>query len=201
DLHVGEGDDDHGERPGRPRQPHGMCRSHGPSMPRSGRGRNANDMANPATRRSPREACGIMSPRTWGDGGGTRIGPRGGGALTGTFLGMKYCLPVMRRQGSGAIVNTASISGTAGDYGLSSYNAAKAGVINLTRSAAIENAKFGIRVNCVCPGTIDTRAPQLLGGDRADEIRRRQAAANPVARMGQADEIANAIFFLGSDES
>ena len=121
--------------------------------------------------------------------------------LTGTFLGMKYCLPVMRRQGSGAIVNTASISGTAGDYGLSSYNAAKAGVINLTRSAAIENAKHGIRVNCVCPGTIDTRAPQLLGGDRADEIRRRQAAANPVARMGQADEIANAIFFLASDES
>ena len=121
--------------------------------------------------------------------------------IRGTFLGMKYCLPVMRRQGSGAIVNTASISGTAGDYGLSSYNAAKAGVINLTRSAAIENAKHGIRVNCVCPGTIDTRAPQLLGGDRADEIRRRQAAANPVARMGQADEIANAIFFLASDES
>ncbi|HWM77300.1 MAG TPA: SDR family oxidoreductase, partial [Methylomirabilota bacterium] len=107
----------------------------------------------------------------------------------------------MRRQGNGAIVNTASISGTAGDYGLSSYNAAKAGVINLTRSAAIENAKYGIRVNCVCPGTIDTRAPQLLGGDRADEIRREQAAANPVARMGQADEIANAIFFLASDES
>src|SRR5712691_10684749 len=121
--------------------------------------------------------------------------------LTGTFLGMKYCLPVMRRQGNGAIVNTASISGTAGDYGLSSYNAAKAGVINLTGSAAIENAKYGIRVNCVCPGTIETRAPQLLGGDRADEIRREQAAANPVARMGQADEIANAIFFLASDES
>jgi meso-butanediol dehydrogenase/(S,S)-butanediol dehydrogenase/diacetyl reductase len=61
--------------------------------------------------------------------------------LTGTFLGMKYALPVMRRQGRGVIVNTASISGTAGDYGLSSYNAAKAGVINLTRAAAIENAR------------------------------------------------------------
>src|SRR2546426_5147478 len=102
--------------------------------------------------------------------------------LTGTFLGMKYCLPVMRRQGGGAIVNTASISGTAGDYGLSSYNAAKAGVINLTRSAAIENAKFGIRVNCVCPGTLATRAPQFLDDYRADGIRREQASANTLAR-------------------
>ena len=121
--------------------------------------------------------------------------------LTSVFLGMKYCLPVMRAQGAGAIVNTASISGTAGDYGLSSYNAAKAGVINLTRSAAIENARHGIRVNCVCPGTIDTRAPILLGGDRADEIRRAQAGVTPLGRMGEADEIAAAIVFLASDEA
>jgi meso-butanediol dehydrogenase/(S,S)-butanediol dehydrogenase/diacetyl reductase len=124
-----------------------------------------------------------------------------GVTLTGTFLGMKYCLPLMRRQGGGAIVNTASISGTAGDYGLASYNAAKAGVINLTRSAAIENARHGVRVNCVCPGTIDTRAPQLLGGDRADEIRREQAAVNPIARIGRAEEIASAILFLASDDA
>ena len=121
--------------------------------------------------------------------------------LTGAFLGMKYCLPVMRRQGGGVIVNTASISGMAGDYELSSYNAAKAGVINLTRSAAIENARHGIRVNCVCPGTIDTRAPELLGGARADEIRRMQAAMNPIGRMGQADEIASTICFLASDDA
>jgi meso-butanediol dehydrogenase/(S,S)-butanediol dehydrogenase/diacetyl reductase len=121
--------------------------------------------------------------------------------LTGTFLGLKHCLPVMRRQGGGAVVNTASISGTAGDYGLASYNAAKAGVINLTRSAAIENAAHGIRVNCVCPGAIDTRAFQLLGGARADEIRREQAAASPARRMGRAEEIASAILFLASDEA
>lgn len=121
--------------------------------------------------------------------------------LTSTFLGMKYCLPIMRKQGTGVIVNTASISGTGGDYGLSSYNAAKAGVINLTRSAALENAKHNIRVNCVCPGAINTRAAQILGKERADEFRRMQAAAHPLGRMGEPEEIANTVLFLASDES
>jgi meso-butanediol dehydrogenase/(S,S)-butanediol dehydrogenase/diacetyl reductase len=121
--------------------------------------------------------------------------------LTSTFLGMKYCLPIMRRQGGGAIINTASVSGTGGDYGLSSYNAAKAGVINLTRAAAIENAKLKIRVNCVCPGAINTRAAQILGGDRAEEFRRMQAQAHPLGRMGEPEEIANTVLFLASDEA
>lgn len=121
--------------------------------------------------------------------------------LTSTFLGMKYSLPIMRKQGGGAIVNTASISGTRGDYGMASYNAAKAGVINLTRSAALENARHKIRVNCVCPGAINTRAPELMGRDRADEFRRIQGAAHPLGRMGEADEIANAVLFLASDEA
>jgi meso-butanediol dehydrogenase/(S,S)-butanediol dehydrogenase/diacetyl reductase len=121
--------------------------------------------------------------------------------LTSTFLGMKYCLPIMRKQGKGAIVNTASISGRGGDYGLSSYNAAKAGVINLTRSAALENATYNIRVNCVCPGAINTRAAQILGKERADEFRRLQAAAHPLGRMGEPEEIANTVLFLASDEA
>jgi meso-butanediol dehydrogenase/(S,S)-butanediol dehydrogenase/diacetyl reductase len=121
--------------------------------------------------------------------------------LTGTFLGMKYALPVMRRQGRGVVVNTASISGTAGDYGLSSYNAAKAGVINLTRAAAVENARHGIRVNCVCPGAINTRAAAILGGDRADEVRRVQAAVHPLGRIGEPEEIASTVRFLASDEA
>ena len=121
--------------------------------------------------------------------------------LTSTFLGMKYCLPIMRQQGNGVIINTASVSGTAGDYGLSSYNAAKAGVINLTRSAAIENAQYGIRINCVCPGAINTRAAQILGPGREDEFRRLQALVHPLGRMGEPDEIANTVFFLASDES
>ena len=121
--------------------------------------------------------------------------------LTSTFLGMKYCLPIMRKQGKGAVVNTASVSGTAGDYGLSSYNAAKAGVINLTRSAAIENARYNIRVNCVCPGAINTRAAQVLGPGREDEFRRLQAAVHPLGRMGEPEEIANTVLFLASDEA
>jgi len=121
--------------------------------------------------------------------------------LTSTFLGIKYAIPIMRRQGGGAIVNTASISGTRGDYAMSSYNAAKAGVINLTRSAALENAPYRIRVNCVCPGAINTRAPELLGKDRADQFRRSQGAAHPLGRMGEPEEIANTVLFLASDES
>jgi meso-butanediol dehydrogenase / (S,S)-butanediol dehydrogenase / diacetyl reductase len=121
--------------------------------------------------------------------------------LTGTFLGMKYALPIMRRQGRGVIVNTASVSGTRGDHGLSSYNAAKAGVINLTRSAALENARYNIRVNCVCPGAINTRAAEILGRGRADEIRRIQAAAHPVGRIGEPEEIASTVRFLASDEA
>lgn len=121
--------------------------------------------------------------------------------LTGTFLGMKYCLPIMRQQAKGSIVNTASVSGIGGDYGMSAYNAAKAGVINLSRAAAIENAKYKIRVNCVCPGAINTRVAQLLSGDRADEFRRLQGAAHPLGRMGEPEEIANTVLFLASDEA
>jgi meso-butanediol dehydrogenase/(S,S)-butanediol dehydrogenase/diacetyl reductase len=121
--------------------------------------------------------------------------------LTGTFLGMKYALPVMRAQAGGAIVNTASVSGTAGDYGLSSYNAAKAGVINLTRAAAIENARHRIRVNCVCPGAVNTRAQEIIDREHADELRRRQGAAHPLGRNGEPEEIARTVRFLASDEA
>lgn len=121
--------------------------------------------------------------------------------LTSTFLGIKYSVPIMRAQGGGAIINTASISGIGGDYGMASYNAAKAGVINLTRAAALENAKHKIRINCVCPGGINTRVAQVLGGDRADEFRRAMAAGHPVGRMGEPEEIANTVTFLASDEA
>ena len=108
--------------------------------------------------------------------------------LTGTFLGMKYCLPIMRQQGKGAIVNTASVSGIGGDYGMSAYNAAKAGVINLSRSAAIENATYNIRVNCVCPGAINTpRGPTPGGrpGRRIPASPGRGASPRPYGRVGR----------------
>lgn len=121
--------------------------------------------------------------------------------LGSVFLGLKYALPVMRRRGKGAVVNTASVSGLAGDVGMPAYNAAKAGVVNLTRAAALECAGQGIRVNCICPGGIDTRVTQILAGDRADELRARMAAVHPLQRMGSAQEIAVAIAFLASDEA
>ncbi|GIX46676.1 MAG: short-chain dehydrogenase [Candidatus Tectimicrobiota bacterium] len=119
--------------------------------------------------------------------------------LTSVFLGLKYVVPLMRRQGGGAIVNTASVSGLRGDYGMAAYNAAKAGVINLTRAAALENAAYGIRVNCVCPGGIDTRAPELLAPGRAEAFRQAMVAIHPLGRMGKAEEVAEAILFLASD--
>jgi len=121
--------------------------------------------------------------------------------LTSVFLGLKHALPVMRRQGRGAVVNTASVSGIFGDIGMPAYNAAKAGVVNLTRAAALECAGQGIRVNCVCPGGIDTRVTQILAGDRADELRRTMAAVHPLQRMGSAEEVAAAIAFLACDEA
>jgi meso-butanediol dehydrogenase / (S,S)-butanediol dehydrogenase / diacetyl reductase len=120
--------------------------------------------------------------------------------LTSAFLGIKYSLPIMRKQGAGSIVNTASISGIAGDYGMSAYNAAKAGVINLARAAALENAQYGIRINCVCPGAINTRVAQVLGGNDVEGFKRR-LGQNPVGRIGEPDEIANAVCFLASDEA
>ena len=74
-------------------------------------------------------------------------------------------------------------------------------MINLTRSAAIENAKHNIRINCVCPGAINTRAAQILGKERADEFRRLQAAAHPLGRMGEPEEIARCVVFLAADEA
>jgi meso-butanediol dehydrogenase / (S,S)-butanediol dehydrogenase / diacetyl reductase len=118
--------------------------------------------------------------------------------LTGVFTGLRAAVLAMRQVGGGVIVNVASVSGLRGDRGLSAYNAAKAGVINLTRSAALELAAAGVRVNAVCPGLIDTPAlRRALGRVPAREAVVR--AAVPLGRFGRAEEVARAILFLASD--
>ena len=117
--------------------------------------------------------------------------------LNAVFRTIKRAIPAMRAHGGGAIVNTASISGLRGDYGIAGYNAAKAGVINLTRVIAIEYARSGIRANCVCPGAIDTPllAPALELPGFADKFNE----AIPIGRLGKPEEIANVVLFLASD--
>ncbi|HYV55924.1 MAG TPA: SDR family NAD(P)-dependent oxidoreductase [Candidatus Nitrosopolaris sp.] len=118
--------------------------------------------------------------------------------LTGVFTGLRAAVLAMRQAGGGVIVNVASVSGLRGDRGLSAYNAAKAGVINLTRSAALELAGAGVRVNAVCPGLIDTPSlRRALGRVPAREAVVR--AAVPLGRFGRAEEVARAILFLASD--
>ncbi len=117
--------------------------------------------------------------------------------LTAVFQAMKRAIPEMRKNGGGAIVNTASISGLYADYGIAAYNAAKAGVINLTRVVAVEYARNGIRANCVCPGAINTPliAPALEIAGFQDKF----DAAIPLGRLGEPEEIANVVLFLASD--
>ena len=120
--------------------------------------------------------------------------------LTAVFTGLRAAIPVMRAQGSGAVVNVASISGLGGDRGLAAYNAAKAGVINLTRTAALELARAGIRVNAVCPGLIDTPALRRAFS-RLPEREPKAREAVPVGRFGRPEEVARAILFLASDDA
>jgi meso-butanediol dehydrogenase / (S,S)-butanediol dehydrogenase / diacetyl reductase len=120
--------------------------------------------------------------------------------LTAGFTALRAAAPLMRAQRSGSVVNVASISGLGGDRGLAAYNAAKAGVINLTRTAALELAPSGVRVNAVCPGLVDT--PPLRRAFQIAPDRRPVAeAAIPLGRFARPEEIARVILFLASDDA
>ncbi|GAA2324330.1 SDR family oxidoreductase [Streptomyces kunmingensis] len=117
--------------------------------------------------------------------------------LRGIWAAMKHELRHMRAQGSGAIVNCSSLGGLVGIPGRASYHSSKHGVIGLTTSAALEYAPRGIRINAVCPGTIDT--PMVSDMIAKGELDRAEAEANqPVNRLGTADEIAQAVLWLCS---
>ena len=118
--------------------------------------------------------------------------------LTGVWLCMKYELQQMLSQGSGAMVNTASVAGLIGSRGLAAYVASKHGVVGLTKTAALEYAQQGIRVNCVCPGVIQT--PMTESALR-DPARQAQITARPMGRVGTPEEVAALVVFLASDEA
>jgi NAD(P)-dependent dehydrogenase (short-subunit alcohol dehydrogenase family) len=123
--------------------------------------------------------------------------------LKGTYLMSKYALPHMIAQGGGAIVNNASGWGLVGGNEAAAYCAAKGGVVLLTKAMAVDHSRQGIRVNCVCPGDVDT--PMLV-----DDAQRRgmawtdylaEAANRPMGRIGLPEEVARAVLFLASDEA
>jgi NAD(P)-dependent dehydrogenase (short-subunit alcohol dehydrogenase family) len=117
--------------------------------------------------------------------------------LRGVWACMKHELRQMRAQGSGAIVNCSSLGGLVGLPGRAAYHASKHGVIGLTKSAALEYAPRGIRINAICPGTIET--PMVAAMIAQGELNVPEAMANqPIGRLGRAEEIAAAVLWLCS---
>ena len=117
--------------------------------------------------------------------------------LRSVWLCMKYELLEMRKQGSGAIVNNSSLGGLVGLPGRAAYHAAKHGVLGLTKSAALEYGAKGIRINAVCPGTIDTPMVQAMF-DSGNLTREFVAQTQPIGRIGRAEEVADTVLWLCS---
>ncbi len=118
--------------------------------------------------------------------------------VTSYFYSCTLALPLMLRRRAGAIVNTASVCGLAGDYSIAAYNVLKAGVVNLSRSIALDHARSGIRCNSVCPGPTATRPYEVMRTQDPD-MWQRTCDAVPMGRLAEPSEIADAVLFLASD--
>ena len=125
--------------------------------------------------------------------------------VVGVFLGLKHVLPVMLKQNRGSIINTASIAGLIGSPDIAVYSASKHAVIGLTKSAALECAGSAVRVNCVCPGQIDSRMLSAIVEGRnpgnTPVPTERIVDRTPARRLGQASEVAAVVAFLASDDA
>jgi len=125
--------------------------------------------------------------------------------VVGVFLGMKHVLPVMLKQNKGSIINTASIAGLLGSPQIAVYSASKHAVIGLTKTASWECTGTGVRVNCVCPGLIDSRMLSTIIQGRspgnAPPPHDKLVERIPARRLGQASEVASIVAFLASDEA
>lgn len=125
--------------------------------------------------------------------------------LKGVFLGLKYVLRVMAEQKSGSIINTSSIAGLKGLPNTCAYNASKYAVIGFTKTAAVEFARSGVRVNAVCPALVNTRMMRSLekGFSPADPEAAKRALAEkvPMGRYSEAEEVAEAVLFLASEKA
>jgi 2-keto-3-deoxy-L-fuconate dehydrogenase len=119
------------------------------------------------------------------------------------YLGCKYVLPLMVAQGGGVIINTASVAGMVGIVKRASYSASKGAVIALTRQVAIDFVERGIRVNCLCPGTVDSPWVGRLLAQTDDPAAAREGlvARQPMGRLGTPEEIAAAALYLASDDA
>ncbi|USK35999.1 SDR family oxidoreductase [Bacillus sp. F19] len=125
--------------------------------------------------------------------------------IKGVFLGLKHVMAIMMEQRSGSIINMASITGLRGSVGLAPYSASKHAVIGLTKTASLESAEMGVRVNAICPGYVDTRMMQAIEEAKAPEhaklVREKALAKVPMKRYAQPDEIAELVLFLASDNA
>lgn len=125
--------------------------------------------------------------------------------LKSVFLCSKYAIPEMVKRGGGVIVNSASAQGFASQPQIAAYAASKAGIIGMTRTMAIDHARDGIRVICVCPGPIDTpmvrRAASRFSSDDPDAAMQGWADAQPMGRIGAPEEVANTVLYLASPDA